>query len=746
MAVGNKIKLRNRLDQLAGLAGRSSRPFVQATRLFCHALSLEKCTTWETGLSANEKDDWRNIFGSFQESSKLFLAENEINMAIWCQLEYAHSKIALGEYITAIDWIERTLTLAKDHQAWKWTGRMLQVASSAATDQGYRKGVESTIRKSITWCEFVGDVWGRIEAETALGRLLMFDIPPRDLKQAAVPEECLRRASQDAENAGIPWLHRRAENARQFLRTKTGVNDSSNAPSPESRPDNLDNIIRRRIASRLEDGISDSPNAFFVFSAIRDEQAVCRDLLNEYRNLAGVKVLDKGLGYVALFSEVSDNPYMVGLQNPIREATDLRRMYDDVVEIQSEQGHFWIHRRLVPSGDGAVLTLRDVTAEREVETALRKAADTAIRSERSMLEFLANMSHEIRTPINGVLGLARMLSETNLDDVQRAYVKDIIGSGDILFGLIGDILDISKIEAGFIDIVPEPVDLRELVSGIAGLYRGQATEKGVAVEFRLGPEVPEVVRADGVRLRQVLANLVGNAVKFTQSGNVTISVSTERHEIVFEVSDTGIGIALDQLESIFNPFQQAANIPGVQSGTGLGLTISKRLVELMGGSIEVYSTPGEGSRFVVRLALERIEKPIQAAITDLPADFKGLRVLLVEDNEVNMIVSEHFLRRLGCEVTCAIDGQKAVEITRDQKFEVVFMDVRMPVLDGLAATREIRSREAGSGQRLPIIALTAGAMAEERESCFAAGMDDYVSKPFTDDPLRTVLAKWGRKR
>jgi CheY-like chemotaxis protein len=248
-----------------------------------------------------------------------------------------------------------------------------------------------------------------------------------------------------------------------------------------------------------------------------------------------------------------------------------------------------------------------------------------------------------------------------------------------------------------------------------------------------------MVFADGVRLRQVLANLVGNAIKFTRDGDVEIRVSVEEHLVLFEVRDTGIGIPSDRLSSIFDRFQQAGDL--TYGGTGLGLTISKALAELMGGDVQVASEFGKGSSFVVRLPLREAGEARSMPPMENSLRFDGHRILLVDDNRVNVLVSAYALRKLGCDVVEAEDGQEALDALCSERFDLVLMDVRMPVMDGLEATREFRRRE-GDGPRTPVVALSAGALLQEQQECFDAGMDDFASKPFTTDSIRGVLARW----
>ena len=412
-----------------------------------------------------------------------------------------------------------------------------------------------------------------------------------------------------------------------------------------------------------------------------------------------------------------------------------------------------IRDAVVAVAEMLALSIAEERAKRATEAA-RLAAEEAARAKS---QFLANMSHEIRTPMNGVLGMLDLLGATSLDEQQHDFLAVAQSSAETLLTVINDILDFSRIEAGQVHIEAVPFDLHHLADGVTALFAGQASRSGVQLSCQLADDVPVWVVGDPTRLRQVLSNLVGNAVKFTRRGRITVLVSqVERAEglsrVRFAVSDTGIGIPQDALASIFDSFAQADSSTTRRfGGTGLGLAISRQLVTLMGGVIGVDSAEGVGTTFHFEVPLPL---PAQAAtdgpgsadeagapVTPLdPATLHG-RVLLVEDNAVNRRVGEGMLTRLGLAVEVAVDGRQAIDRLASEGFDAVLMDCQMPVMDGFEATRALRRMEQ-DGSHTPVIALTADAMAGAAEQCLAAGMDAYLSKPYTFEGLRGALVPW----
>ena len=434
-------------------------------------------------------------------------------------------------------------------------------------------------------------------------------------------------------------------------------------------------------------------------------------------------------------------------QRWLDERLRLRRLGESEWERELASGMV-VHITDRRTSDGGMVSIfHDVTA---AERRLAQAKENAEAANQAKSQFLATMSHEIRTPLNAVLGLNELMLHSPLDSQQRRHAELIGSSGRLLLALINDILDVSRIEAGQMQLMNAPYSVRPAAEGVVALMRERAVSKGLALRLDVTPQDDALIEGDVIRIQQILFNLVGNAVKFTDSGVVQVNVAVEPgagREVTLrlEVSDTGIGIAESAMPTLFDRFTQAdSTAMRRHGGSGLGLAITREIVQMMGGTIATTSTPGLGSRFSVTIPSRRVERaeaaPDVAPAGPVEAARPALRLLVAEDNDVNQILINALLSRMGHRVHLVGNGRLAVEAVRRGDYDLVLMDLQMPEMDGMEATHAIRAL-GGPFASLPIIAMTANAFDEDRQACLAAGMDDYVAKPIDVAQLADAIAR-----
>ncbi len=408
---------------------------------------------------------------------------------------------------------------------------------------------------------------------------------------------------------------------------------------------------------------------------------------------------------------------------------------------------FWLGQRVQinysdPDNIEVTAVARDITLQKKLQEELEAAKEAALNAQQAEKDFLAQMSHEIRTPLNAILGMANLLNTTQLDNLQESYVEDIRYAADTLHGLISDVLDISKIEAGEIDVVESDVDLNLAIPMLCKTLDFRVKERGNTLTYHISNDIPTHILADKNFINQILYNLLYNAIKFTQNGRISISVSLADQLddyllLLFEVADTGIGIKKERIPLIFDRYKQETKETSRKyGGTGLGLTISRKLIELHGGTIYVESDEGKGASFIFTLKVkEGLGTEKESIITNDKRSLSNIKILIAEDNDLNLKYIETILNQWEVYFKIARNGQEAVDMTELEKYDIILMDMHMPIMDGYEAAIKIRSDKYNPNCKSKILALTASALLDEKRKSREAGMDDHLTKPFTPDAL-----------
>jgi signal transduction histidine kinase/DNA-binding response OmpR family regulator len=504
--------------------------------------------------------------------------------------------------------------------------------------------------------------------------------------------------------------------------------------------------------------LHNSIDGVIAFSAVRNEAGELFDLRFDHINPAAEKLLQEdanellGRYVIATYPQLGAD----GLLEKLRPVIESGEPVEFELHSTRWEPPRWYRLAGSKLGDGVAVNYADITSRKTAVQDMQKAKEAAEQADRSKSAFLAMISHELRTPMNGVIGFTNLLLDTELTATQKDYTQTIQGSSNALLVLIDDILDFSKIEAGKLELEIHPFDVRHCLHDATTLLNPQASTKGLSLVETIDANVPKMIFSDATRLRQVVVNLMGNALKFTSQGRIELNVMADADMLRFEVRDTGIGMTPEVVGRLFQPFAQGDSSTTRRfGGTGLGLAICKRLIELMGGEISVKSTPGTGSTFSFTIPLTELppakyvprpemqtmtlpggitrnDKPPGSFATDYP-----LRILVAEDNSTNMKVALLLLERLGYRGDPVRNGVECLEAVRRLPYDVILMDMQMPEMDGIECTRQLRAE----GSNIRVIALTADALIDAQGRCLQAGMNDYVTKPIARDKLERALRR-----
>ncbi len=564
----------------------------------------------------------------------------------------------------------------------------------------------------------------------------------------------------------LVWNRRLAKEISERRRVEEALQESERKlkeQNEELRQSNEDLIEATKSLAKRENYLQALNNSLLdVVFTVRFPERIIEYVNNSVTSMFGYTP-DECIGKTTQMLYPSEEEYLELGDKIIQTLSEGKNVLRTEQTMKRKSGEFFVAEitiTIMMEGNNVsylVSIIRDITERKQYEEKLRNAKEAAESATRAKSEFLARMSHEIRTPMNGVIGLTHLLLATDITDTQRNYLENLRYSAYSLLDIINDILDISKIEADRLELEHITFDISDMIEKTALMMRHRCSEKGLALITEIEPDVPKTVIGDPVRIRQIILNLVSNAVKFTERGEIKISVkckmqSEKSDMITISVSDTGVGIPEDRLDRIFESFTQADGSTTRQyGGTGLGLTISKRLAEMMGGDITVESKPGKGSVFRFTVALKKsvqrdelsfMEKDTSRIPHNTFRITRNTSALIAEDNPINMLVIRTHLEKMGFRIIEAVNGKEAVRKYTEHKPDLIFMDIHMPEMSGFEATRKIRTADSADNRHTPIIALTADAFKDDKEKCLSEGMDFYLSKPFRPEAIVDIVQRF----